>query len=89
LSLFFDQNEKQREIILIDIEKIVEEFALIINDQNLNFKKGKKLEIIRNGEPIGLANVIQIDGEKVVIKAILDNKNDAILQTDKIQYIKD
>ena len=89
LSLFFEQNENKKEILMIDIERIVEEFALIINDQNLKFKKGEKLEIIRNDEPIGLVNVIQIDGKKVVVKATLDNQNDVILPTDKIQYIID
>lgn len=89
LSLFFEQNETPKEIILIDIQKIVEEFALIINNQKLKFNKGENFEIIRKNEPIGLANVVEIDGEKVVIKATLDNKNDAISLTDKIQYVKE
>lgn len=87
LSLFFEKSETANEIILIDIQRIIDEFALIINDQNLKFDQGEKMQIIRNNTPIGLVNVVRIEGQKVIVKATLDDKNETMLLTDKIQYL--
>ena len=75
-------------IILLDIEKIIQGYALIINKENLNFQTGNEFEIVREENIIGVSEVVQIDGEKIAFKIILTDKNDTIKLTDKIKYKK-
>ncbi len=80
--------EPKKETVLIEIQKIVQNYVLVINDQNLIFQTGKQFELIRDDKAIGIAEVLRVDGEKIAFKIILDHKNNSIKITDKIQYIK-